>query len=289
MTALIQAMRPRQWLKNLLVLAAPGAGGVIARAPVLQRSSVALGAFCLASSSMYLVNDVIDAPADRLHPTRRRRPVAEGRLSPGVALGAAIGLLGIATAAGWWLGPRFLLVLGAFAVLALSYSLVLKRIAVIDIAAVASGFLLRAIAGGVATGIPSSRWFLLLTSFGSLFVVAGKRYQEAGSRPAAGSGGPPARLPAYTRPYLRYVWTMASTLTIAAYCLWVLSFHPHTVRVLVALSSVPFVLAVLRYGLLLDAGLGGTPEDVFLGDRALQSLAVAWLAVYGGGVYLAAR
>ena len=145
--------------------------------------------------------------------------------------------------------------------------------------------MLRALAGGFATSVPNSRWFLLLTSLGALFVVSGKRYAEVirngESKPHGGSAA------TYTAPYLRFVWIAASTLTIAAYCLWTFSAHPSAVGTLVDVSAVPFVVAILRYALLIDAGNGGKPEDLFAGDRTLLVLIALWLLVYGSGVYLA--
>ncbi len=283
--SLARALRPKQWLKNLLVFAAPLAGGVLFHGPILARSSLAFVSFCLVSSSMYLVNDVVDAPTDRAHPLKSGRPIASGSLSIRVACTAAVGLLLVGVGAGWVLGLRYVIAAVAYAALVTAYSLGLKSIAIIDIAVVAAGFVLRALAGGFATGVPNSRWFLLLTSLGALFVVSGKRYAEV----IRNGESPPHRgSPAiYTAPYLRFVWIAASTLTMAAYCLWTFSAHPSAVGTLVDVSAVPFVLAILRYALLIDAGNGGKPEDLFAGDRTLLVLIVLWLLVYGSGVYLA--
>lgn len=282
--ALARALRPKQWIKNLLVFAAPGAAGILARGPTLARGATAFAAFCLAASAVYLVNDVVDAPADRLHPSRRRRPVAAGTLPAPVALGAAVvlGAGGLAVAAAT--GLAFLVVVAAYVLLSISYSLGLKRVAVIDIGIVASGFVLRAVGGGVATGVPNSTWFLMLTSFGSLFVVAGKRYSDL--RATAGEEEARTSPAAYTLPYLRYVWTSASAVAVAGYCLWAFSHRGTSHLHLIELSAVPFVLAILRYALLLETDHGGAPEEVLLGDRGMQALALFWLAVYGAGVYL---
>lgn len=282
---LARAARPKQWLKNLLLFAAPGAGGVLTSGPVLGRTAAAFAAFCLVSSAMYLANDVADVEADRRHPTKRHRPIAAGRVREPAAIAAAAVLFAGGAAIGWWLGPRFALTLGGYAAVALLYTSWLKRVAILDIAAVASGFIFRAVAGGVAAGIPNSRWFLLLVSFGALFVVAGKRSSDLAVVPLS-SDGKPSTAATYTPEFLRYVWMLASALAIAAYGLWAFIHHPHASDMLIELSTVPFVLAMLRYALLLDAGHGGAPEDVLLGDRALQVLVVVWALVYGSGVYL---
>jgi len=300
------ASRPKQWVKNLLVFAAPGAAGVLSHRSVLGRTALAFASFCLLSSAMYLVNDVIDAPWDRIDPLKRQRPVATGVVSPPMALWAAGVLLLGGVTIGLALGWRFEVAVGAYVGLTIAYSLWLREVAVLDIGGVASGFVIRAIAGSLAVHVPLSKWFLILTSFGSLLIVAGKREADYARTTAdeaeldvangggpRGSNGTLARTPAGRRPkeytvaYLRYVWMMASAVSIAGYCLW--SFEKLYVHGGVPwgeLSVIPFVLAILRYELLLDAGHGGAPEDVILRDRPLQLLAVAWVVVYALGVYL---
>lgn len=286
--ALLRATRPKQWLKNLLVLAAPGAAGALTEPHILGRAAAATGLFVLASAATYLLNDVVDAHADRAHPAKRHRPIAAGRLSPRVALAAAAILLAGAAAGSIPLGAPFAGSLGAYVAVTAAYTLWLKRVAVIDIAVVASGFVLRAVAGGLATGVPNSEWFLLLTSFGSLFVVAGKRGSDLlvaeGAAEEIAVNGRAAI--GYTREFLRFVWMLAATLSITAYCLWIFAPHSRGLEVMLELSAVPFVLAILRYALLLESGHGGAPEDLLLGDRGLQVLVLAWLLVYGGGLYL---
>ena len=285
---LVRSVRPHQWLKNLLVVAAPGAAGVLFHRAILARTALAFLAFCLASASMYLVNDVSDIRWDQVHPRRSRRPIASGVVPVPLALAAAVVLVVAAFGTAAILGGSFLLALGLYLGLTLAYSAWLKHLAVLDIAAVASGFVLRAVAGGVATNVHISQWFLILVSFASLFVVAGKRHGDlvalAQADPGQVSGG---RRIEYTAAYLRYVWMVASGVAITAYCLWAFD-QPH-VRLHVPwseLSAVPFVLAVLRYALLLDVGKGAAPEEVALRDPPLLALAAAWAVVYGLGVYL---
>jgi decaprenyl-phosphate phosphoribosyltransferase len=163
---LVRGGRPKQWVKNLLVFAAPGAAGVLSRGSVIGRTGAAFASFCLVSSAMYLVNDVVDAPWDRAHPRNRYRPVAAGVVSPRLALAAAAFLVAGGAAIGGWLGWRFEASLGLYAGLTVAYSLWLREIAVLDIGVVASGFVIRAIAGSFAVHVPVSEWFLILTSFG---------------------------------------------------------------------------------------------------------------------------
>jgi decaprenyl-phosphate phosphoribosyltransferase len=283
--SLIRAVRPKQWLKNLLVFAAPGAAGALTQGPILTRSGLAFVAFCLISSCLYLVNDVVDAPFDQLHPVKRNRPIAAGAISTRVACAVACGLFLAGEAIGLQLGWLFAISLNAYLVMALAYSLVLKRVPVVDIAVVAAGFVLRAIAGGAATGVPNSKWFLLLVSFGALFVVTGKRYADLHMLSAA---APTARRAChYSGRFLRLLALAASAATMAAYILWVFSHHARAYGILIPLSAVPFALAIMRYTFLVEIKRGGAPEDLFTRDRPLQLAVLAWLAVYTGGIYLA--
>jgi decaprenyl-phosphate phosphoribosyltransferase len=289
--ALRRSARPRQWPKNLLVFAAPGAAGALSHGHGALRASATFGVFCLVSSGTYLVNDALDAPSDRQHPTKRLRPVAAGELS--IAAAAVLGAVAQAGAVGlaWWLaGWRLGLVVGLYAAVSTAYSAHLKHLPVIDLACVSSGFVLRAIAGGIATGVALSDWFLIVTSFGSLLVVAGKRSAEhtrlgedrAAARPA---------LSVYPVAFLRSVRLIAASVTLTAYCLWAFersgqvsrSHHPHPLWF--ELSIVPVVLAVLHLELRFESGHGDAPEELALSDRLLQVLGLLWLVLFAVGVY----
>jgi decaprenyl-phosphate phosphoribosyltransferase len=195
-----------------------------------------------------------------------------------VLLLAALGLTLLAS-------PQLGIVLAVYVTVQLSYCFWLKHQPVLDICIVASGFLLRAIAGGAATGIPLSQWFLLVAGFGSLFMVAGKRYAEM--MLAERTGAKIRRsLESYTASYLRFVWALSATVSITTYCLWAFAIgeeqHNQTWSVI---SIVPFVVAVLRYAVDVDSGNGGEPEEIALGDRVLQVLALAWVATLTLAVY----
>ena len=285
---LLRASRPRQWIKNVLVFAAPGAAGLSLTvenvAPVLG----AFAAWCLVSSGTYLVNDAMDAEADRLHPRKRLRAVASGVVSVGIAkmIGVAFLVIG-AGAPALWGAPGVSGLLALYAVITLSYSVWLKEIAIVDLAAVASGFVLRAISGGVATDVVISDWFLIVASFGSLFIVAGKRHAEHVDL-REGRGAHRATLEEYSLNFLGYVRSVSSGVAIAAYCLWAFEkARVAGVPVLFQLSIIPFVMALLRYAMVLDAGRGGAPEDVVLGDRPLQVIGLVWVGLFAAGVYAA--
>jgi decaprenyl-phosphate phosphoribosyltransferase len=283
-SGVIRGLRPKQWAKNLLVAAAPGAAGVLTEGPVLGDVVLGIVAFCLVSSGTYYLNDIRDLEADRLHPDKRHRPIAAGVVPVRVALVVAAVLMvaGLALAAVVSLG--FLGVVVGYLALTTSYSMWLKHIAVIDIVAIASGFIMRAIAGGVAADVPLSRWFVIVASFGSLFVVSGKRHGEHIDLGAEGHEVRPT-LGAYSRNYLQYVWTMTSGVTLTAYCLWAFEQSPDDTDIpFFELSIVPFACFILRYALLLDQGRGGAPEDIVLSDRTLQALTVIWIVIFGCAV-----
>jgi decaprenyl-phosphate phosphoribosyltransferase len=286
---LARTARPKQWVKNVLVFAAPGAAGVGFEPATLAPVLATFAAWCLVSSGTYFLNDAMDVHADRHHPRKRYRPVAAGVVSPRLATVMAVTLLGLAVGSPLlWGAPGVAAVLATYAGITIAYSLWLKHEPVIDLAAVASGFVLRAISGGVAAEVPISNWFLIVACFGSLFMVAGKRHAEHvdlgddGARLAHR-----ATLEAYTLPFLRYVRTVASCVAITAYCLWAFEKADAAASMGLAfqLSIIPFVLAIFRYALLLEGGRGDAPEEIVLSDRTLQILGVVWVAVFAAGVY----
>ncbi|ATD69078.1 MULTISPECIES: decaprenyl-phosphate phosphoribosyltransferase [Gordonia] len=286
-TGLIKAIRPRQWVKNVLVLAAPLAAGNITELSVLADAGIAFIAFCLAASSIYLVNDAMDVESDRNHPTKRFRPIAAGVVPVPLAYALAsvllAGSIGVAFLANW----QTAVVIAIYLVIQLGYCFGLKNQAVIDICIVSSGFLLRAIAGGVAAEIELSQWFLLVMAFGSLFMAAGKRYAELQLAERTGAKIRKA-LQYYTTTYLRFVWTLSATAVVIFYGLWAFDKggdNGHDSNVAYAVSMVPFTVAILRYAVDVDGGAAGEPEEIALGDRVLQLLAVAWLVCVGVAVY----
>jgi decaprenyl-phosphate phosphoribosyltransferase len=283
--AISRAARPRQWVKNVLVLAAPLTSADLGHPAVLAKVGGAFVAFCLAASAVYLVNDSVDVAEDREHPVKRHRPIAAGLVPVPVALAVAAVLLLVAVGVAAWTSWSLVAVVAVYLAVQLGYCLGLKHQPVIDICIVASGFLIRAVAGGAAAGIPLSQWFLLCAGFGSLFMVAGKRYAEFVL--AEDTGARIRRsLRGYSASYLRFVWTLSATVLIMTYGLW--AFEIRATRhdsVWSVISIVPFVVAVLRYAVDVDGGNGGEPEEIALGDRVLQVLAVLWLAALVAAVY----
>jgi decaprenyl-phosphate phosphoribosyltransferase len=283
--AAVRTARPKQWTKNVLVFAAPAAAGVLDERTALFETLVAFVAFCLAASATYFLNDAADAEADRLHPVKRGRPIAAGHLDPTVARGIAVVLIVIAVAITAPINDgKLTAVVGAYLGVTLAYTIWLKHEPVIDLVAVASGFVFRAIAGGVATGVPLSDWFLIVAGAGSLFIVTGKRHAE---QVELGSDSLAHRttLGAYSTAYLGYVRAVASGVLITAYCLWAFE-NANTTGddTWFRLSIVPLVIAVLRYALVIEKGGGGAPEEVVLSDRVLQVLGVLWAITFMLGV-----
>ncbi|MDQ3506328.1 MAG: decaprenyl-phosphate phosphoribosyltransferase [Actinomycetota bacterium] len=281
---LVGAIRPRQWLKNVLVAAAPIAGGVLLQSGVLVNVAVAFLAFCLAASGIYLINDVRDIEADRTHPTKRNRPIAAGVVPPPLAVSLAAVLLLAALGISLLATVELLVVVAVYEAVQLAYCFGLKHQPVLDLCIVASGFLLRAIAGGAAAQIPLSQWFLMCAGFGSLFMVAGKRYAEI--RLSEKTGVITRRiLNSYTPSYLRFVWTLAAAGVVTAYSLWSFEIREVNDSPWSVISIVPFVIAVLRYAVDVDGGDAGEPEDIALRDHVLQVLALVWLATLAVSVY----
>src|SRR2546421_5281700 len=175
---LVRTARPKQWVKNVLVVVAPGAAGVLDNGRPFFQTSIAFVCFCLAASGTYFLNDAADVEADRRHPKKRTRPVAAGIVSVNTARAAGITLIVLAVGLSFTAGWQLAVTVAAYVAITTLYSSWLKHVPVFDIVAVASGFVLRAIAGAAATGVPISDWFFIVASFGSLFMVTGKRHAE---------------------------------------------------------------------------------------------------------------
>lgn len=283
----VREARPKQWIKNVLVFAAPAAAHVLTERTAFVQSVLVFVAFCLVSSGTYYWNDVLDVELDRLHPTKRRRPIASGVIPLGTArvVGSTLIVVGlaVATAVRWQAGA----VVAGYVLLTLTYSAIWKHIAVVDLIAVAGGFVLRAIAGAVAVDVPMSTWFVLFTSFASLFIVTGKRYAELRER---GEEAAQARatLEAYSLGYLRIVLSVSLAASVLTYCDWAFEITRELGPAVpfYELSIVPMIAALLRYTLVLEQGHGAAPEEIFVGDRMMQVLGLVWVVTFALGVYV---
>jgi decaprenyl-phosphate phosphoribosyltransferase len=290
--SLVVLARPRQWIKNLLVFVAPASASVLFHRSVFWHCVAAFGIFCLAASGTYFLNDAFDAESDRSHPTKRSRPVASGAVPVPVAVAGGLVLLVVSIAlaevlAGWHLA----LVMALYAAVNVAYSLGVKHEPVLDLAAVSAGFVLRAVAGGVATGVALSNWFIIVASFGSLLVVTGKRSGEKQllhERQADDQSIRPT-LGLYTPTFLRSVRTLSAAVTVTAYCLWAferaVEVHPGHDPIWFQLTIVPFTIALLHVMRILDSGDGADPEELALRDHRLQLYGLCWVALFAIGVY----
>ncbi|MCW2516235.1 MAG: decaprenyl-phosphate phosphoribosyltransferase [Mycobacterium sp.] len=287
-TGVIKALRPRQWVKNLLVLAAPlfAFGGDVKYdyREVLIKVGIAFVMFSLAASSIYLVNDARDVEADREHPTKRFRPIAAGVVPQQLAYTLAVVLAVVSLTVSWFVTPNLAVVIAVYICIQLAYCFGLKHQAVLDICIVSSAYLIRAIAGGAAADIPLSQWFLLVMAFGSLFMVAGKRYAELQLAERTGAKIRKS-LESYTSTYLRFVWTLSATAVVVCYGLWAFERDRITDGSWFAISMIPFTIAILRYAVDVDGGMAGEPEDIAMRDHVLQFLAIALIGSLGAAAF----
>jgi len=276
--ALLASLRPRQWIKNLLVFA-----GVIFSqqmlTPLLWTAVAAFVIFCGLSGAMYLFNDVADAARDRLHPTKRLRPIASGRLSPRTASVAGALLLAGSLAAAFRINVPSGLVALAYGVLLTVYSVWFKHLVILDVLTVAAGFVLRAVAGAVAVDVEISGWLLICTILLALFLALGKRRHEYRSLARDASLHRPI-LAEYSEGFLDQMISVVTASTVTAYALYTMS--PETVakfHTRLLPLTLPFVLyGIFRYlYLLYRRDLGGSPSDLVVNDRALLLDALLWM------------
>ena len=276
-------MRPRQWPKNLLVFTAPLAAGAVGHTIVFGLSVVAYIAFTAAAAGCYLLNDVRDLTADRLHPEKRLRPLAAGRISVRTAVIGGIVCAVTATAIAAVTDDELFSIVVGYILLTLAYAYGIKRIPGIEVLVVASGFVLRPLAGSFATGIAPSRWFLAVCCLAALAITVGKRRVEMvrlGSRAASHRDA----LGHYSVRTLRRVQAAAVVAMAIAYIGWALTRGTPQVRVVDLLSLLPVLVAFVRLMALNDGGHGGSPEQLLLSDRFLQTMALLWFVMFVAGV-----
>ncbi len=285
--AAVVTARPRQWIKNVLVIAAAGAAGALGTDDVPVRVLLAGGAFCLLASGVYAINDVRDAAEDRLHPRKRFRPVAAGELGARAAVGLGVALIASGLALCTAIRPALAGVGAGYVALSLSYALLWRRLPWLDIAAVAGGFVLRALAGGVAAPVALSRWFVLVVSAAAIMVAAGKRWAELKRSEAQGTSRRRV-LERYTAGRLQAVVVASGAAALFAYCAWAFTLPSINGFPWRPISILPFAACLLRYGWLLREGAGEAPEDLLIGDRRLALAAAGWIIVFAVGVQVGA-
>jgi 4-hydroxybenzoate polyprenyltransferase len=274
---LLQAMRPRQWIKNGFVFFALIFDKQLFQPEPFLRTTEGFWLFCLISSSVYLFNDLADIEADRQHPQKKHRPLASGRLSAGVAIVAAALLAVLALSLGYWLAPAFAALLSMYFVINLLYSRWLKHVPILDVLIIAAGFVLR-VAGGVTliTVERFSPWLYMITVLFSLYLGLGKRRAEM-SLLAQGAASHRKVLDGYTLPLIDQYITIVSGTTIVAYALYTFS-APNLPQNHSMMLTIPFVVyGIFRYLQLIQTGnTTGSPEEVALTDRPLQVTVLLW-------------
>ncbi len=277
----LESLRPRQWVKNLFVFGGLLFGQQLFYPPAVWAALAAFVVFCGLSGAIYLLNDVADRDKDRLHPDKRMRPIASGRLSVRVALIAAAGLIVSGLAAAVWVSRPFALVALAYVVLLSAYSAWLKHVVIVDVLVVAIGFVLRAAAGALAIGVAISGWLLIFTILLALFLALGKRRHEVLTLEESAARHRPI-LAEYSAGLLDQMIAVVTASTVTAYALYTMS--PETVakfHTSLLPATLPFVLyGVFRYlYLLYHRQLGGNPSDMVVRDRALVLNTLLWLIV----------
>lgn len=287
--ALVQAMRPRQFLKNGMVFAALIFSVRLAWRPaypetwfpLLLRSALAFVAFCAVCSAEYLINDVHDRASDRLHPRKRRRPIASGALSVRQAQAAAGLLFVVGLALGVALGWRFALALGGYAVLMLGYSYILKQLVLVDVITIAVGFVLRAMAGALAIHVPISPWLYLCTLLGALFLAVNKRRHELVLLQGGAADHRPI-LAEYSTPLLDQMSATVTSATVIAYSFYTFSADNLPANH-VMMVTIPFVLyGLFRYlYLVYRRDEGGSPDELVVRDRPLIACVALWIVLAG--------
>jgi decaprenyl-phosphate phosphoribosyltransferase len=284
--AILATLRPRQWIKNVLVIAAAGAAGALGHDDVPVRVGLTCAAFCLLAGGIYAINDVRDAPEDRLHPRKRHRPVAAGELDPRLALllGGALVAIGLAMCV--LVRPLLGVVALGYVALTVSYTIALRRVPILDIAAIAGGFVLRAVAGGVAAPVTLSRWFVLVVSAAAVLVAAAKRQAELRRTERTGVAGRTV-LAMYDAARLRLIIAGSGAVALFAYCVWAFEVPGVDDVPWRPLTIVPFAACLLRYRALIRGGAGEAPEELLLSDRWLLLGAIIWLALFALGVHAA--
>jgi 4-hydroxybenzoate polyprenyltransferase len=277
------AMRPRQWLKNLFVLAPVLFTGLAGDLRLLAKELAAAACFCGLSGGIYLINDLCDRRRDALHPLKRRRPIASGALPVPAAAAAAAAVLGACLAAAAGLGGPFLLIAAAYVLLMLGYSLGLKNVVLADVLGIAGGFVLRAAGGAAVIGVPISQWLFVCTALVTVFLGLGKRRHELSQLQGAASAHRPV-LRKYNEALLDQLISITTAATLVSYLLYCILSETGGKHAGLLLTT-PFV----AYGLfrylycIYRKGKGGSPEEVLFKDKVFLGTGLA----YGAAVVLA--
>jgi len=287
LSALVRSLRPKQWAKNGVIFAALLFSRHVGNPSSVGRACFAFAVFCMISSAVYLLNDVFDVKNDRLHPTKRNRPIAAGELPIALAIAAGVALALAGTGLAWFLVPSFALIAATYLGSNLLYSVWLKKIVIVDVMVISMGFVLRAVAGGLAIEVSVSAWLILCTILLSLFLALCKRRQELALLEAATEHR--GILKEYSIAFLDQMITIVTAATLLAYASYTLSpeiqLKLGTDRLYL---TVPFVIyGIFRYLYLVHKkDMGGSPTEALYSDRPLLVNIVLWAVAAGVILYL---
>lgn len=284
--ALLRAMRPRQWTKNVFVFAGVFFDGRVFEPARLGRSLAAFAVFCLLSSAVYLINDLADVENDRRHPSKRNRPIASGELKPTVAIVAAVACIIVSLAGAFALGPAFGIVSAAYLALMVAYSFYLKNIVIIDVMVIAAGFVLRVFAGAAAVQVTRfSPWLYVCSTLLALFIAVNKRRHEL-LLLAEDADNHRSSLREYNLEFLDTMTSLVTATLLASYSFYTFS-APNLPANHSMMLTIPFVLyGIFRYLYLVHArGLGGAPEEIVLGDKPMLVTLALWALTAGLALY----
>lgn len=281
MTVLLAAMRPKQWTKNLVIFAGLIFSQNLFHPVYLRTSILAFIAFCLAASSVYLINDLKDIEQDRLHPIKKLRPLPSGKIKPGMAIPFSILLTVLSIALAFWLNRNYGILLLVYWVMMTIYSFKLKNLVIVDILVISFGFIIRAVSGAVVLDVMISRWLLGCAIFLSLFLILAKRRNEIVEM-GQEAVNHRAILEEYGERFLDQMIAAVTACTIMSYVLYTVD--PGTVEKFQTsglVYTVPFVIyGIFRYlYLVYQKNMGGRPEMIFLADRPLLISVFLWIVV----------
>lgn len=287
MTAILRLMRVHQWLKNGFIFAAPFFGGRLLHSEIVPSLVLGFAGFCLLSSAVYILNDIVDVESDRLHPEKRKRPLASGEVKTNTGVMILAVLLIASLVLGYLAGHNFLYVLFTYALINIGYSFYLKKIAILDIILVSSGFILRVLAGGLLSGVVISHWLYIMTFLLALFLAIAKRRDDLVI--SANSGTEIRKsVSGYNLEFVNIVMGMMASVLVVSYILYVTSpeitsrFQGRPLFV-----SAVFVFAgLLRYlQITMVYNKSGSPTMVLIRDIFIQICILGWILYFAFIIY----
>ena len=279
---IINILRPKQWIKNLLVLAVPLSAGKINQIEILLNSVLAIVVFCAISSSIYILNDINDIDFDRKHPLKSKRPIANGKIKKEQALLLFVFISGFGFSLSLIFSRELFYIIILYFMLQLSYIYKFKNMLLLDIFIISCGFVIRAIAGGYISNIFISQWFLSVTFSLALLVISGKRYSEL-MNPL--NSGTRKVLNDYSPEMLKTIWLMALNCSVIFYTLWAIELNNEVNDYLALVSVLPFIAILLIFTRYLEKNNLEAPEEIFLRNKGVLFSGFMWLAVFLFRIY----